>query len=79
MSHHHHHHGHCSHEANDEDHDHHDHDHDDGPDRGMEFSLYQHIDLDKVRCLNESQDGSAKYIFKPWNLRLDNAKVWNIP
>ena len=80
----------CSHEAHDHDHsghshhghnhghghDDHDHDHDhDGPDRGAEFSLYRHIDVEKVRCLNESIDGSCRDLFKPWNERLDEEKV----
>ena len=45
---------HCGNEAHEHNHDHHhDHNHD-GPDRGAEFSLYQQIALDSVRCLNEA-------------------------
>ncbi|KAI1287690.1 PITH domain-containing protein [Halotydeus destructor] len=40
--------------------------------RGVEFSLYAKVDLDKVECLNELVDGSGKTIFKPWNERLSN-------
>lgn len=51
----------CGHEAHDHDHHHghdgHDgHDHD-GPDRGLEMSLYQQIALDSVICLNEAVPG----------------------
>eukprot|EP01135_Chromosphaera_perkinsii_P008701 Nk52_evm34s1444 gene=Nk52_evmTU34s1444 len=64
---------HCREEAHDHDHDHggggHDHDHDD-PERGIEFSLYRYIDVEKVVCLNESETDSAKKVFKPWEDRL---------
>ncbi|KAJ3029695.1 PITH domain-containing protein 1 [Rhizophlyctis rosea] len=59
---HHHHHGHD-----------HDHDHD-GPDRGREFTLYQQVDIDRVRCLNESENGAAKTVFKSWEEREDRTQ-----
>ncbi|KAJ3299763.1 PITH domain-containing protein 1 [Borealophlyctis nickersoniae] len=59
--HHHHHHG----------HDGHDHD---GPDRGAEFSLYRQVDIDRVICLNEGEEGSGKNVFKSWEQRIDTSK-----
>ena len=53
----------------------HDHDDDDSLERGALFSLYLKIDSERVRCLNEARDGSAKTIFKPWHERLDKEKV----
>ena len=54
----------------------HDHDDDDESlERGKLFSLYLKIDTERVRCLNEAHDGSAKSIFKPWHERLDKDKV----
>ncbi|KAI9004040.1 galactose-binding domain-like protein [Gaertneriomyces semiglobifer] len=53
----------------------HDHDHDhDGPARGDEYSLYQQVDIDNIRCLNESEEGTAKQVFKSWDERFDGAK-----
>lgn len=54
----------------------HDHDHDgkDGPDRGVEDSLYKHIFIDRVRCLNESVAESGKTVIKPWDQRFDRTK-----
>jgi hypothetical protein len=68
MSHHHHRHdgGPCGCEA---------HDHDDSPDRGAEFSLYRHVDIDRVRCLNELDADSIRSVFKPWDQRADRTKV----
>jgi len=53
----------------------HDHDDDESLERGTLFSLYLKVDSERVRCLNESHDGSAKTIFKPWHERLDKEKV----
>jgi len=53
----------------------HDHDDDDSLERGALFSLYLKIDTERVRCLNEAHDGSAKTIFKPWHERMDREKV----
>eukprot|EP00245_Coleochaete_scutata_P015712 TRINITY_DN7125_c0_g1_i1.p1 TRINITY_DN7125_c0_g1~~TRINITY_DN7125_c0_g1_i1.p1 ORF type:complete len:225 (-),score=34.08 TRINITY_DN7125_c0_g1_i1:35-622(-) len=36
-----------------------------------EWSLYKHVDVPKVRALNEAVDGSAQLVFKPWDRRLD--------
>lgn len=44
-------------------------------DLGIQYSLYNKIDLDKVECLNEDVEGSGKSIFKPWEDRLDKEKV----
>ena len=35
------------------------------------FSLYQKIDLTNLECLNESEEGSGKRVFRPWQNRLD--------
>ena len=40
-------------------------------DLGVSYSLYSKIDMDKVQCLNEAEDGSVKSVFKPWNERLN--------
>ena len=54
-------------------------DHSSGPqaveDMGVQYSLYQKIDLDEVECLNESSEKSGKTVFKPWEQRLDREKV----
>uniref|UniRef100_A0A3Q3JL20 PITH domain-containing protein 1 n=1 Tax=Monopterus albus TaxID=43700 RepID=A0A3Q3JL20_MONAL len=43
--------------------------------RGLEYGLYQRIDLEKVQCLNESRDGDGKLVFKPWDQRNERDKV----
>eukprot|EP00892_Ulva_mutabilis_P007535 jgi/Ulvmu1/5153/UM021_0170.1 len=35
------------------------------------FSLYKHIDIDRVACLNEQSQGSVKRIFRSWDQRTD--------
>lgn len=52
-----------------------DHDHSDLPDSGEQFLLYSKIDLDNVRCLNESEPNSGKKVIRPWNERMDDLKV----
>uniref|UniRef100_A0A8C5DMR8 PITH domain-containing protein 1 n=2 Tax=Gouania willdenowi TaxID=441366 RepID=A0A8C5DMR8_GOUWI len=42
--------------------------------RGVEFSLYQRIDLDQMQCLNESRDGHGRLVFKPYDQRKDREK-----
>jgi hypothetical protein len=32
------------------------------------------VDTERVKCLNESVDGSAKTVFKPWHNRLDRTQ-----
>ena len=44
-------------------------------DRGSEFSLYNQVDVDNTRCLNEADKGSIKNVFKSWDRRLDMTKV----
>lgn len=51
-----------------------DHDHVREDERGSTYSLYLKIDTNRVQCLNEAEDGSAKHIFKPWDQRLDKEK-----
>ncbi|GAB2225606.1 hypothetical protein Droror1_Dr00006403 [Drosera rotundifolia] len=40
------------------------------------WSLYKHIDLDKVSALNEAVAGSAKSVFRAWEERLSHSEVW---
>lgn len=42
---------------------------------GIQYSLYTKIDVDNLECLNESVEGSAKFIFKPYEERLNFDKV----
>eukprot|EP01116_Phalansterium_solitarium_P000757 TRINITY_DN10608_c0_g1_i1.p1 TRINITY_DN10608_c0_g1~~TRINITY_DN10608_c0_g1_i1.p1 ORF type:complete len:211 (-),score=37.56 TRINITY_DN10608_c0_g1_i1:103-735(-) len=64
-----------SHHCHDEHHDHggHDHKHDE-IERGDQFSLFQHIDISRVTCLNENEPGSCRLVFKPWDIRLDRSQ-----
>uniref|UniRef100_A0A0K8TNW9 Putative thioredoxin-like protein n=1 Tax=Tabanus bromius TaxID=304241 RepID=A0A0K8TNW9_TABBR len=39
--------------------------------KGIQYSLYQKIDLQNVECLNEETEGSAKFVFKPYERRFD--------
>ena len=39
------------------------------------LSLYQKIDVLRLQCLNEAEEGSGKMVFKPWDERLDKSKV----
>ena len=39
-------------------------------------SLYQKIDMERLECLNESEEGSGKTVFKAWDDRQDKTKVW---
>jgi hypothetical protein len=68
----------CGEEAHDHNHHGHDHSHDghdhDAPERGLEFSLFKHVDVPKILCLNEAVDGQAKSVIKPWAERLDRTK-----
>ncbi|KAL4424497.1 hypothetical protein ABPG77_006806 [Micractinium sp. CCAP 211/92] len=50
------------------------HDHDCGEhDCSSAWSLYKHIDIQHVRCLNEAVEGSCRKVFKPWHRRLEPA------
>ena len=46
-----------------------------GDGAGDKYSLYLKIDTEKVKCLNESIEGSGKLVFKAWDDRLDKEKV----
>ncbi|OQR70266.1 putative leucine--tRNA ligase [Tropilaelaps mercedesae] len=59
--------GHCSHQHADHGGD----DAHDGPELGIQYTLYTKIDTDNVQCLNEAVEGSGKTVFKPWDERLD--------
>lgn len=63
--HHHHHHGHC------------DHSHEDKEDPALVYGLYQKIDLQRVQCFNEHEEGAGRRVFKPWDERLDVTKVFS--
>lgn len=56
----------CGHEATDIDH---------ALEMGIEYSLYQKIDLENLECLNEESEGSGKKVFKPYEKRLDLTPV----
>ncbi|PNW87136.1 hypothetical protein CHLRE_02g110450v5 [Chlamydomonas reinhardtii] len=48
------------------------HDHDcEAADCGVAYSLYKHVAVDQVRCLNEASVGSCRNILRPWHTRLD--------
>ena len=51
------------------------HHHHDEQDPAILLNLYKKIDLTKVQCLNEAEDGSGKEVFKAWEQRLDKDKV----
>jgi hypothetical protein len=57
-------------------HNHHSHKHDacSSEDIGETYSLYSHIHTDLLKCLNESDHGSIKKVFKPWDKRLDKTE-----
>lgn len=42
---------------------------------GIQYSLYQKIDMANVECLNEELEGSGKTVFKAYNDRLSDDKV----
>ena len=54
-------------------HEHHEHGHD-GPESGIEYSLYTKIDTENLECLNEHIDGAGRTVFKPWEDRLIRTK-----
>lgn len=67
MPHDHHHEGGCAHESTDSDY---------LKEIGIQYSLYTKIDMNNLECLNETTDGSAKFIFKPYEERLNFDKVF---
>ncbi|KAM9321659.1 PITH domain-containing protein 1 [Gastrophryne carolinensis] len=44
------------------------------PERGVEYGLYQKIDLQKLQCLNESREGSGRSVFRAWEEREDRSR-----
>ncbi|CAL1535565.1 unnamed protein product [Lymnaea stagnalis] len=42
--------------------------------RGQEFNLYLKIEMDSLTCLNESEEGSGKNVFRAYEDRLDRSK-----
>ncbi|KAJ1875626.1 PITH domain-containing protein 1, partial [Coemansia sp. RSA 486] len=56
-------------------HDHsHDHSHDAAADTGFSDSLFSKVNIDLVRCLNESTPDAIKQVFKPYHRRLDTTQ-----
>lgn len=61
----------------------------DGTERGLEYSLYRKVDLDRVECLNESREGDGRTALRAWEDRLrpqtfvesdvDEELLFNIP
>lgn len=56
----------------------HSHSHDD-PELGVQYMLYQKIDLQRVQCYNEAVEGSGQTVFKPWDERKDRSKAHSSP
>ncbi|KAG2499739.1 hypothetical protein HYH03_002672 [Edaphochlamys debaryana] len=47
------------------------HDHDcEASDCGVAYSLYKHVAVEQVRCLNEATPGSCRSVLRPWHERL---------
>ena len=46
-----------------------------GEEFGIQYSLYQRIDLLNVSCLNEEVENSGRDVFKPWEERKNRDKV----
>ena len=45
-----------------------------GEELGVQYSLYQKIDLENVSCLNEEVEGSGRSVFKAWENRKSKDK-----
>ncbi|XP_066597433.1 PITH domain-containing protein GA19395 [Prorops nasuta] len=41
---------------------------------GIQYNLYQKIDIDNIECLNEYEENSGKTVFKVWEERLSTDK-----
>ncbi|KAJ2237434.1 hypothetical protein H4R99_005413 [Coemansia sp. RSA 1722] len=52
----------------------HDHSHDAAADTGFSDSLFSKVNIDLVRCLNESTPDAIKQVFKPYHQRLDTTQ-----
>lgn len=63
---HHHHDGGCSHESIETDY---------LKEIGIQYSLFKKIDVTNLECLNEAVEGSGKFVFKPYEERLNFDKV----
>lgn len=59
-------HGGCEHESTDID---------NALEMGIQYSLFEKIDMENLECLNEETDGSGKTVFKSFEKRLDFDKV----
>lgn len=42
---------------------------------GVQYNLYQKIDLANVECLNEAEEGTGVKVFKSWEERLNRSNV----
>ncbi|XP_050361663.1 PITH domain-containing protein CG6153 [Nymphalis io] len=52
----------------------HDHSHENLDEIGIQYNLFEKIDIENLQCLNESIDGAGKTVFKPWEKRLDRTQ-----
>ncbi|XP_076237524.1 PITH domain-containing protein GA19395 [Calliopsis andreniformis] len=41
---------------------------------GVQYNLYEKINIENVECLNEAEEGSGATVFKPWENKLDRSK-----
>ncbi|XP_050588185.1 PITH domain-containing protein GA19395 isoform X2 [Bombus affinis] len=41
---------------------------------GVQYNLYQKIDVENIECLNEFEEATGATVFKPWENRLDRNK-----
>lgn len=46
----------------------------DATELGVNYTLYEKIDKDRVECLNEIEEGSGAKVFKTWEKRLDKTE-----
>lgn len=60
-------HGGCEHEATDID---------NALEMGIQYSLFEKIDMENLECLNEENENSGKTVFKSFEKRLDFDKVF---
>merc|ERR1712183_23119 len=45
-----------------------------GEELGVAYSLYTKVDMERLECLNESEDNSCRHVFRPWDQRLSREK-----
>ena len=52
-----------------------DHSHDELGDPALVYSLYDKIDIQKLQCFNEHEEGAGRKVFRAWDERLDTTQV----